>query len=183
MVGWHHWLDGHQLEQAPGIGDGQEGLAHCSPWGHKVGHDWVTELNWWSTHFTHRQHQPVQWPYPVVHWACQVLIIFHKHFQELLPTLDKRGGTTDANILLVLWTEYVVTVALKMLLAAVYPRLLDFHVKQGQGCLPFLCPWRVERVDKKTLWSFKGSPIRRWLFEFQVQYLSLLNISRSGYSL
>ena len=23
MVGWHHWLDGHDFEQAPGVGDGQ----------------------------------------------------------------------------------------------------------------------------------------------------------------
>ena len=35
MVGWHHRLDGHEFEQAPGVGDGQGSLAHCSPWGHK----------------------------------------------------------------------------------------------------------------------------------------------------
>ena len=35
MVGWHHCLDGHEFEQAPGVGDGQGGLACCSPWGHK----------------------------------------------------------------------------------------------------------------------------------------------------
>ena len=35
MVGWHHRLDGHEFEQAPGVGDGQEGLVCCSPWGHK----------------------------------------------------------------------------------------------------------------------------------------------------
>ena len=35
MVGWHHRLDGHESEQAPGVGDGQEGLVCCSPWGHK----------------------------------------------------------------------------------------------------------------------------------------------------
>ena len=33
MVGWHHWLDGHEYEQAPGDGDGQGGLVCCSPWG------------------------------------------------------------------------------------------------------------------------------------------------------
>ena len=32
MVAWHHWLDGHELEQAPRVGDGQESLAFCSPW-------------------------------------------------------------------------------------------------------------------------------------------------------
>ena len=46
MVGWHHRLIGYEFEQAPGVDDGQGSLACCSPWGHKVGHDWVTELNW-----------------------------------------------------------------------------------------------------------------------------------------
>ena len=35
MVGWHHRLNGHEFEQAPGVGDGQGGLACWSPWGHK----------------------------------------------------------------------------------------------------------------------------------------------------
>ena len=32
MVGWHHQLDGHEFEQAPGVGDGQGNLACCSLW-------------------------------------------------------------------------------------------------------------------------------------------------------
>ena len=35
MVGWHHRLDGHELEQALGFGDGQGSLVCCSPWGRK----------------------------------------------------------------------------------------------------------------------------------------------------
>ena len=35
MVGWHHQLNGHEFGQAPGVGDGQEGLAWGSPWGCK----------------------------------------------------------------------------------------------------------------------------------------------------
>ena len=35
MVGWHHRLDGHEFEQAPGVGDGQGSLTCCSPWGRK----------------------------------------------------------------------------------------------------------------------------------------------------
>ena len=34
-VGWHHRLDGHEFEQALGVGDRQGSLACCSPWGHK----------------------------------------------------------------------------------------------------------------------------------------------------
>ena len=45
MVGWHHWLDGHEFEQAPGVDDGQGSLACCSPWGCKESE--MTEwLNW-----------------------------------------------------------------------------------------------------------------------------------------
>ena len=35
MVGWHHGLNGHEFEEAPGVGDGQGSLACCSPWGRK----------------------------------------------------------------------------------------------------------------------------------------------------
>ena len=45
MVGWHHQLNGHEFERALGAGDGQGGLACCSPWGHRVRHDLVTNNN------------------------------------------------------------------------------------------------------------------------------------------
>ena len=35
MVGWHHRLNGHECEQAPGVGDGQGSLVCYSPWGLK----------------------------------------------------------------------------------------------------------------------------------------------------
>ena len=34
-VGWHHRLDGHEFSQALGVGDGQESLVCCSPWGRR----------------------------------------------------------------------------------------------------------------------------------------------------
>ena len=42
-VGWHHRFNGHEFEQAPGVGDGQGGLACYGPWNRK-GLD-TTELN------------------------------------------------------------------------------------------------------------------------------------------
>jgi len=45
MVGWQHWLDGHEFEQAPGVGDGQGSLVCCSPWGHKES-DTTERLNY-----------------------------------------------------------------------------------------------------------------------------------------
>ena len=45
MVGWHHWLNGHEFEQTLGVGDGQGSLAYCNPWGHKQS-DTTQQLNW-----------------------------------------------------------------------------------------------------------------------------------------
>ena len=44
MVGWHHLLDGHEIEQVLGVGDGQGSLACCIPWGHKES-DMTEQLN------------------------------------------------------------------------------------------------------------------------------------------
>ena len=47
MVGWHHQLNGHESEQALGVGDRQGSLAYCSPWGHEE-LDMTERLNDWS---------------------------------------------------------------------------------------------------------------------------------------
>ena len=44
VVGWHHWLNAHEFEQCPCVGDGQGILSCCSPWGHRVICRWATEL-------------------------------------------------------------------------------------------------------------------------------------------
>ena len=54
IVGWHHWLNGHEFEQVPGDSAGQGSLAWYSPWGCRVGHGWVTE----------------QQPYVLPPWKC-----------------------------------------------------------------------------------------------------------------
>ena len=48
MVGWHHRLNGHEFEQAPGVRDGQGSLACCSPWGRKE-----LDTTEWLTLHTH----------------------------------------------------------------------------------------------------------------------------------
>ena len=47
MVEWHHRLNGHESERTPGDSEGQGSLACCSPLGHRVGHDLVTEKQPW----------------------------------------------------------------------------------------------------------------------------------------
>ena len=47
-VEWHHWLNGHEFDQAPGDGEGQGSLLCCSPWGHKESDrtEWLNNNNW-----------------------------------------------------------------------------------------------------------------------------------------
>ena len=44
MVGWYHWLNEHEFEQALGVDEGQGSLECCSPWGHKES-DTTEQLN------------------------------------------------------------------------------------------------------------------------------------------
>ena len=45
MVGWHHWVNGHEFEQTLGVNEGQGSLVCCSSWGHKES-DTTEWLNW-----------------------------------------------------------------------------------------------------------------------------------------
>jgi len=47
IVGWHHWLNEHEFERAPGVGDGQESLVCCSPGGRKESDmtEWLNNYN------------------------------------------------------------------------------------------------------------------------------------------
>ena len=51
MVGWHQWLSGHEFEQTLGVGDGQGGLACCSPWGRKEP-DTTEQLYWTDSNWS-----------------------------------------------------------------------------------------------------------------------------------
>ena len=53
VIGWPHWLIGHEFEQALGVGDGQGSLECCSPWCGKES-DITEQLKWTE----------------LVHWAC-----------------------------------------------------------------------------------------------------------------
>ena len=72
MVGWHHWLNGHEFEQAPGIGDGQGSLACCSPWGHKES-DTTERLNW--TELKHKF--CMHWETKIFVWLTFLWYSFH----------------------------------------------------------------------------------------------------------
>ena len=63
MVGWHHWLDGHEFKLAPGVGDGQGGLVCYSPWGHKESDTtgWLNNNKVTNTHVIIRYFQKIKY--------------------------------------------------------------------------------------------------------------------------
>ena len=54
MVGWHHQVNAHEFEEAPGVDDGQGSPACCRPWGCKETRlsDW-TDWQWWFLSLCH----------------------------------------------------------------------------------------------------------------------------------
>ena len=56
-VGWHHWLNGHEFDQALGSGDGQGILACCTPWGHKESYttEWLNWSDWWMWELDYKE--------------------------------------------------------------------------------------------------------------------------------
>ena len=87
MVEWHHRLNGHEFEQAPGVGDGQGGLVCCSPWGRKdldttEWLNWLTELmdveNFKKQHDWYLQHWGVFFFSPL--YNLNFLSVCHNNF-------------------------------------------------------------------------------------------------------
>ena len=80
MVGWHHWLNGHEFEQVLGVDDGQVSLACCSPLGCKES-DRTEELNWlnWITYQKLHQHfHPGIYPQT----SCKTMQFIKKKIQK-----------------------------------------------------------------------------------------------------
>ena len=69
MVGWHHWLDGHEFGWTPGVGDGQGGLACCDSWSLSES-DMTEQLNWieWSIRCLRFQTRQFSQPHELILW-------------------------------------------------------------------------------------------------------------------
>ena len=87
MVGWRHWINGHEFEYTLEAGDGQGGLACCSPWGHKEA-DMTEQLNWTELKVT--MQMMIRWPvFLVVHSETQpwnLMILCHLFFFLSFPS-------------------------------------------------------------------------------------------------
>ena len=62
MAGWHHWLDGRESQQTPGVDDGQGGLGFCDSWGRKES-DTTEWLIWSDLMYNIRRGNDAAWGY------------------------------------------------------------------------------------------------------------------------
>ena len=124
MVGWHQWLDGHEFEQALGVGDGQGSLECCSPWGRKELDvtewlkwsevlDWLTDLN--QGHacvWTLLIKQPLGWSTDCFRWIAhgghaQLWCCFLRYASSTLCSLFPRNDRSLTEIRAFHWiTEF-----------------------------------------------------------------------------
>ena len=100
MVGWHHQLNGHESEQAPGDSEGQGSLACCSPWSHReldstqqLNNNSVLQLHpgccKWQD-FTHSYDRMIfQYMYMCVHSfsLCMYVCVYTYHFSLSIQLL------------------------------------------------------------------------------------------------
>ena len=101
MFGWHHWLNGHEFEQAPRVGDGQRGRACCSPWGCKESY-MTKQLNcMWPLHTAihiGRKRGTIRC-YAVIQYRLKVhrcVNILELRMKALKPTLDSNPSSSSS---------------------------------------------------------------------------------------
>ena len=102
MVGWHHWLDGHEFEQAPGLGDGQRRLVCCSPWGPES--DMTEWLNWTGVFWILRAIIPSLIA-SSIHYLFSNYVLKVYKISNVLPTV---GNDTGCNAFIFILKECII---------------------------------------------------------------------------
>ena len=107
MVGWHHWLNGHEFGWIPGVGDGQGSLVCCSPCGRRVGHNRTTVL--WKRICRKRQTEEL-FQMKAMKEACQLNAVY-----DLVLDI---GPQKNTFLFFLIWFHWVLVVALGLLVVA-----------------------------------------------------------------
>ena len=90
LAGWHHWLDGREIEWTPEVGDGQGGLACCNSWGRKES-DMTEQLNWTELM------TPGYLPYFFIFLALRKLKYIRKCLSSKCKCVYKSRGIFEPN--------------------------------------------------------------------------------------
>ena len=91
MVGWHHWLNGHEFEQAPGNGKGQGSLGCCNPWGCKESDttEWLNNNKLWGSF----------WLYSTIHGSGSIPSKQRERHSNELYKVEDLGGNEGKEVI------------------------------------------------------------------------------------
>ena len=107
MVGWHHWLNGHEFEQILGDSKGRGSLACCGPWGHRESDttEWLNNYHLWSFQSPllppgRCQQQPSPWPprFLLPTTAQHILLKCTLRCSHPLPEQCNSSGTCGRSV-------------------------------------------------------------------------------------
>ena len=158
MLVWHHWLDGHEFEQALGVGDGQGSLVCFSPWGREESDmtEWLnwTELNWGCRNLLEPKTCPLGFIHAINFFFSQqtflrILFVKKKQSRRAIPGMSSQSEATN------IWKVY-------------HCKCFECWAKSLQLCLTLCNP-----VDC----SLPSSPVHGIL---QARILEWIAISSSG---
>ena len=90
MIGWYHWLNGHEGEQAPRDGEGLGSLACCSPWGRKES-DMTERLN--NTNIKKTKQKNSKWEYCTIIQSMRVQLL--RYFGQFLVRQKKQRSLIE----------------------------------------------------------------------------------------
>ena len=156
MVVWHHWLNGHEFEQAPRDGEGQESLACCSPKGLKESdtterlhnsnnipltyspayHQLITLPSTWKKTKTITQELLVSpWPEPQTYQCCyySFLLFWYKMKHPFVPCF--RFHTLSLYLKVSLWVIHFLLHHQLLLLSKIDLISIPLHTKYRNVCL------------------------------------------------
>ena len=135
MVGWHHWLTGHEFEQTPRDTEGQGSLACCSPWVHKESY-----MTWWLNKYISFSLKCPEWC--LLQWqkssSCYEDCMIYSKSLAILPFIEKSVDPCDRHICWcdrhICWCASPWTVAHQLLLS------MEFSRQEYWSGLPFPPP-------------------------------------------
>ena len=160
MVGWHHWLNGHEFEQAPGDSERQGSLVCCSPWRHKEVDttEWLHKTAFFMVQLSHPYMTTGKNSFDYMTFVSKVMsLLFNMLSRFLIAFLPRR------KLFIILWLQSLSAVILEpkkiksATVSSVFPSIC--HEVMGPDAMSLV------------LWMLRFKPAFSLLFHFHQEAL------------
>ena len=137
MVGWHHWHNRHGFGWTLGVGDEQGGLACCSSWRCRVGHNWATELN--RAELKSKINLFI-WLYPLFSDSCKLVTSTVFQYFAVGPCHELHVYISAATAVFITWKSFMETLLVNFLiLIFIYSPAPSMVLEHNTRAIKMLC--------------------------------------------